>query len=317
MKENKKWALTVFVLILLFTPVRTAAEDIYPVDPEPCEEDQMTDPADMDDPAQLPEKWNKFRNFYYYGRIPESQQDLYRKLDHICAGYLTTKEDVSEEGTLYRGSYYTKFVPVENLPIEDVRNTVDLFLNDNPQYFFMQTSFIYYSYDGKVTELALSVYPEFVDGKTRYSAAEKIRKKLDAVIKKAGKKKKAKDKAMYVHNWIIRNNTYKDGEYDQSIYGVICKKNSVCAGYSKTFAACCNALGYPTICVTGSDETNRHMWNKTFIGKKWYNYDCTWDDPDAGKVVLDVWAGKSDDVFMEDKSHIPELQNLVPGKKKK
>lgn len=315
MKKIKKWALAAMVLFMLLCPVKTMAAETAAA-PEGAE--WMEEPSAL---AELPEEWEKYRNCYYYGKLPEKEKDLYRWLDKICAGYLTSDRDVRGYGNIYGGDVYTEYAPVDDLKQEEIQQVVELFLNDNPQYFFTETNLLTLSRAGKISKVALRLYPAFVNGRARLEAAEKIQSTLDSVVQTAGLKGSAKEKALYVHDWIVRNNTYAAGGYDQSIYGVVCKKTSVCTGYSKMFAACCNALGYKTICVTSRDGSTRHMYNKTLIGSTWYNYDCTWDDTDEGDVVLSTWATRSDASFAKGeykKYHTPEkeLKKLVPGKKK-
>ena len=91
------------------------------------------------------------------------------------------------------------------------------------------------------------------------------------------------EKALYVHDWLVQNIAY-DVEHlseflpdDFNAYGALCEGTAVCEGYAKAYAFTMGRLGIPCVTVT-SDDLN-HAWNMVQLGGKWYQVDCTWDDP--------------------------------------
>ena len=330
-KKKLKRILVLFVAILIcMSPVQM----IYAADttaPERTEESSGPAVGKTDSLAELPEEWAKFRNLYYYNRIPEKQKVLYRQMDRVCASYLSDR-NITEDGEQYNGDTYMEIIKTGELTLEQIQETVDLFINDNPQYFFVRNGYIYdismKEYENLRDEkreqnvgIGLLIYIRFADGTERQKAAEKLLKKADAVIRNANKKKTADEKIRYVHDFLIRHTTYiqnkkdEEKELTQSAFSALCKKRSVCAGYSRAFSMLCNGLGYKTICLTGGENPG-HMWNMTYIRKKWYNFDVTWDDLDVDGFICTDWFARSDREFSRDsgKNHVPEefLKKYVP-----
>ena len=89
------------------------------------------------------------------------------------------------------------------------------------------------------------------------------------------------EKVFYVHDWLVQNIAY-DAEHlslpdDHNAYGALCEGTAVCEGYAKAYAFTMNKLGIPCVIVTSDDLS--HAWNMVQLGGKWYQVDCTWDDP--------------------------------------
>ena len=114
----------------------SSVQKIYAAETMEVEAESTLAVGETDSLAELPKEWAKFRNLYYYNRIPEKQKILYRRLDRVCARYLLSDRDITEDGELYDEEAYMEKVKTGELTLEQIRETVDLFTYDNPQYFF-------------------------------------------------------------------------------------------------------------------------------------------------------------------------------------
>lgn len=100
------------------------------------------------------------------------------------------------------------------------------------------------------------------------------------------------EKVLLLHNEIVLRNAYDYKNYSAGSipresytpYGMLINHTSVCQGYACTFAALANEMGIPAILVTS--KALGHAWNMVQVDGKWYQLDCTWDDPVMGTDCL-------------------------------
>lgn len=104
-----------------------------------------------------------------------------------------------------------------------------------------------------------------------------------------------------IHDYIVANTVYTQtySEDCHAIKGCIIDHRCVCEGYAKAFRLLCEADGIACLFVTGVTDGIDHAWNKVLIDNKWYNVDCTYDDPvpDRGSVVSHSFFCISDDAL--------------------
>ena len=126
------------------------------------------------------------------------------------------------------------------------------------------------------------------------------------------------EKVKAVHDWICGHMKYTDQKTDkftkswrgfQTAYSALVEKDTVCAGYAKSFKLLCDEYKIPCVIVTGdagTGEKGPHAWNYVQLGGAWYAVDCTWDDQDAGMVDTYFLVGKNTPGFNNttfDESH--------------
>ena len=100
-----------------------------------------------------------------------------------------------------------------------------------------------------------------------------------------------------VHRYIIRRISYDYRDEDRcnySAYHGLIKQRTVCNGYALLAYKMLNTLGIPCKYISGMAKNDAgheqlHAWNIVKIGKKWYNFDTTWDDSDDGRVYYDYF----------------------------
>ena len=95
------------------------------------------------------------------------------------------------------------------------------------------------------------------------------------------------NKLKYFYEWIINWTIYQSNECDQDFTSVFLLKQSVCAGYSRTFQYLCKKAGIKCTYVPG-DTDEPHAWNLVELNGKYYWVDVTWGDPiyDDGTQTL-------------------------------
>ncbi len=101
-------------------------------------------------------------------------------------------------------------------------------------------------------------------------------------------------KALAIYAWITSHINYDDysAEHDevrlpQDPKTVLALHKGVCEGYSRLFAALCEAAGVPAVYVGGYakswdkvqvDEDDAHAWNAVYWNKQWHLVDSTWGE---------------------------------------
>lgn len=102
------------------------------------------------------------------------------------------------------------------------------------------------------------------------------------------------DQIKAVHDYLVKVNEY-DSVYDTA-YNALYVNRSACNGYAYSFYAIMEELGIPATVEYGG----AHAWNSVELDGKWYNVDCTWDDPRGGG------SGCSYDYFLKCDDDFPQ-----------
>ncbi|MGN0554112.1 MAG: transglutaminase domain-containing protein [Oscillospiraceae bacterium] len=89
------------------------------------------------------------------------------------------------------------------------------------------------------------------------------------------------DKLLAIHDAIVLSGNFSwDSEYASTAYGALVDGSAMCEGYAFAFSYLCTAAGIENYVVSGTNsDGDAHLWNKAVCDGKWYNVDCTWDDP--------------------------------------
>ncbi len=133
----------------------------------------------------------------------------------------------------------------------------------------------------------------------------KVRKELKALKVSAMNEY---DKIKTVHDYIINNATYDISAVHSSAYDNLLNQTSVCQGYAMVTYLMMKEAGIDCRIITGSGKGVSHAWNIVKLNGKWYNIDCTWDDPVSsdGKKHLEYdYFLKSDADFI---NHIRDFE---------
>jgi hypothetical protein len=99
-------------------------------------------------------------------------------------------------------------------------------------------------------------------------------------------------KEKVIHDWIVTHIAYDTRIVSHSAYDGLFKGKTVCQGYALITYEMMKQAGIPVRIVEGTSRGISHTWNLVQIGGKWYQLDCTFDDPVpdvVGRVSYDYY----------------------------
>ncbi len=105
------------------------------------------------------------------------------------------------------------------------------------------------------------------------------------------KKLSQQEQVAYVYKWLVTYCTYNaNSAYNQSIYSVFVRRNSVCTGYAKAAQYLFNLLGIESRLVFGrlhnDKEDGRHCWNLVKVDNEYYHFDACFGDSILDNVAI-------------------------------
>lgn len=247
--------------------------------------------------------WRTYCSQYVFDQMNAEEKELYNNLETVCMNFAksstvnATSKKYKDNGQDAYGYYLTP-AEYKNLSMDQVQEVIQLFMYQNPQYYFATVS-LPCLYTSK--EVYLPCYEEFADGETRAKVTNSLFGQIDNLVAEISKAEKSKETRNYdieraAHDYLCNELSYDEyADFSQSIYSVFTSKNTVCLGYSLTMELLLNAAGVTTV----TTYSNMHAWNKVLVGNSWYAVDVTWDDQDWG--IADEWFNKSDtNICLED-----------------
>ena len=99
------------------------------------------------------------------------------------------------------------------------------------------------------------------------------------------------EQVAYIYKWLVTYCTYNaNSAYNQSIYSVFVRRNSVCTGYAKAAQYLFNLLGIESRLVFGrlhnDKEEGRHCWNLVKVDNEYYHFDACFGDSILDNVAI-------------------------------
>ncbi len=238
--------------------------------------------------------WSRFSGSVYYDQLDSDEQSLYNKLRKLADTYLNgTVNAASREFSDGSSSYVTESVTQSGVNIDEALDVATIFLYENPQYYFIDSSTLPYteSYsgswffdsDGSSWTLSFKVYSAYAKGTARASYTSQFKEAIDSYISGASAYSTDLAKETYFHDQLASNVGYntaategtesEEHSESQSASSALLKKSTVCAGFTKAFSLLLNSAGIENVGVT----SNSHAWNEVKINGTWYICDLTWD----------------------------------------
>ena len=224
---------------------------------------------------------------YYYPQLPETHKAAW---EHDVANTLSYPEYVAAE---YDARY---------------RALAKMIYMDNPRLFWVDWIDDYGRLQYLVKNPELFNQPMQIENGLTLADLQKnfleaIPQAVAAIEKKLPKKANATKIVTAIHDWLCENNTYNNeqvstnkGAKDPVAFGFLASHSAysaiipgdeyepVCEGYALAFKLLCDEFGIESICVSGTLNGVRHMWNLVNLGEgKWYLTDVTNDDRYDGK----------------------------------
>ena len=187
------------------------------------------------------------------------------------------KEIRHHKGYLYIGNEMSK---------EEIRYAIRWVMRDNPDIFWFAHQ---YHYD----EASSTIHFQYTFSAERVKT---IQQSINDVIEndfciEYVKKLSLQEQVVYVYKWLVTYCTYNaNSAYNQSIYSVFVRRNSVCTGYAKAAQHLFNLLGIESRLVFGhlhnDKEDGRHCWNLVKVSNEYYHFDACFGDSILDNVAI-------------------------------
>lgn len=172
------------------------------------------------------------------------------------------------------------FVPIEAVPVAEIKNVVMAVYNDHPELFWLNTVFVCKYDKNKIcAELGLEfnmTQEELAKASTDfYNTANTLLTQVENLG--------TYEKERRLHDLLIEKIEYDKGaDMNQSAYSALVEGKSVCAGYARAYQYLMQRLGIPCYYCTGYAGVD-HAWNIVALDDGYYNVDLTWDDTPGGE----------------------------------
>ena len=167
-----------------------------------------------------------------------------------------------------------------------IRNAIRWVMRDNPDIFWFAHQ---YHYD----EASSTIHFQYTFSAERIKT---IQQNINDVIENDFcieyiKNLTRQEQVAYVYKWLVTYCTYNaNSAYNQSIYSVFIRRNSVCTGYAKAAQYLFNLLGIESRLVFGrlhnDKEDGRHCWNIVKVDNEYYHFDACFGDSILDNLVI-------------------------------
>lgn len=214
--------------------------------------------------------------FYpYYQMLDSKGQHLYRQIYANAA------------------AYNAAFVPIEAVPVSELKNVIMAVYNDHPELFWLNTVFTCKYDQNKICaelelEFNMTLEELTASSKTFYNITNEILSQVQGLS--------VNEKGRRLHDILIERVEYDKGvDKNQSAYSALVDGKSVCAGYARAYQYLMQRTGIPCFYCTGYAGTD-HAWNIVGLDDGYYNVDVTWDDTEGGQYD---YFNKTDEAYAD------------------
>ena len=168
----------------------------------------------------------------------------------------------------------------------EIRNAIRWIMRDNPDIFWFAHQ---YHYD----EASSTIHFQYTFSAERVKT---VQQSINDVIEndfciEYVKKLSLQEQVVYIYKWLVTYCTYNaNSSYNQSIYSVFVRRNSVCTGYAKAAQHLFNLLGIESCLVFGrlhnDKEDGRHCWNLVKVDNEYYHFDACFGDSILDNIAI-------------------------------
>lgn len=167
---------------------------------------------------------------------------------------------------------------------KEVVNAYYHYIFDYPQHFWRGFQTRTYSSGSKIIKVVIE---DMMCGGNKQQIKElddKFKAKIKSILSDLSGKNTSLEKEIFIHNYIINNSDYIEGQNAHNAYGVIVEGKGVCESYSKAFMVLMREAGVQCLLVDGILTKDLgfgelHQWNMVEIDGEYYHVDVTADDP--------------------------------------
>lgn len=215
--------------------------------------------------------------------------------------------------------------------LQYIRNAVRWIMRDNPEifwfahqyYFDERTSSIHFQYTFSVERVRM--IQQSIDDVVENDFCIKYVMGLSQL-----------EQVAYIYKWLIAYCNYNaNSAYNQSIYSVFVRRNSVCTGYAKAAHYLFELVGIESRLVFGrlnnDKEDGRHCWNIVKVDNLYYHFDACFGDSildgvaetagvqdlyKVGNINYNFFCVSTNDISrtrsIEDKDTLPQCDSSLP-----
>lgn len=172
------------------------------------------------------------------------------------------------------------------IPESEVRHAIRWIMRDNPDIFWFAHQYYY-------DEANSTIHFQYTFSSERVKT---IQQSINDVIEndfciEYVKKLSQQEQVAYIYKWLVTYCTYNtNSAYNQSIYSVFVRRNSVCTGYAKAAQYLFNLLGIESCLIFGrlhnDKENGRHCWNLVKVDNEYYHFDACFGDSILDNVAI-------------------------------
>lgn len=274
-----------------------------------------------------------------YNALTSTEKKLYEEMYARAVAIDTSTENGTEDIPVKYydedGNLSTKYLPgfidsngngrvtfsVSGTTTTNLKRAFNALGYDNPQFFWLGHSYMYFSDDSGITGMIFRVdekLTEYLNGSKRQSTKSELFEVVDKVIEGASIYANEYSKEWYIHDYLCNNTIYDpelheagESPYDHDVTGLLLHGVCVCESYAKCTQLFLNALDIENLYIVGRAESGNpssgHAWNQICLDGDWYNFDSTWDDlaPEYQKYYDNAqyyyrWFNVTDDNFVSD-----------------
>jgi len=163
-----------------------------------------------------------------------------------------------------------------NLTENQFDRIVELYCYDHSEHYWFPLEFEYSKAGNKVTAMILKNHYLTGFNDAVFEAAVK------ELLRAADGKTSDYDKALALHDALVKHITYQEAPNAHNAYGAIVDRKAVCEGYAEAYQILLQRVGIQSYIVGGTSKGERHKWNIVRLDGKYYYTDVTWDDPVGG-----------------------------------
>ena len=175
-------------------------------------------------------------------------------------------------------SQRTKLKLIQYSSLNEIRDAIRWVMRDNPDIFWFAHQ---YHYD----KANSTIHFQYTFSEERVKT---IQQSINDVIEndfciEYAKTLTREQQIVYVYKWLVSYCNYNaNSAYNQSIYSVFVRRNSVCTGYAKAAQYLFNLLGIESRLVFGrlhnDKEDGRHCWNLVKVDNEYFHFDACFGD---------------------------------------
>lgn len=222
-----------------------------------------------------------------YKRLPNTEKNLYLEIyDSVLSDSSIIDNDEMCNILRFRG----------DIDIVSVKKAASAVIWDHPELFFLNGNFYCRPGTDKYGDYQkLKIYRTVKPDKIP-EMEKKLEKAVELVVTKAEKRKTDLEKALFVHDYLVKNCVYdtkaadaflgnspdepygKDLNLSFTAYGCLVNNKAVCEGYAEAYQIILNRLGIPCGRVTAMLEDIPHVLNWVMLDGRYSYVDVTNDD---------------------------------------